>query len=47
MYITLELWYVPLEFRVHRPLSVLILALREVMKMDPNEDWGYLSILQW
>jgi len=33
MYITLEVWHVPLGFRVYRPLTVLIVTVGEVTKM--------------
>ena len=34
MYITLEVWHVPLGFMVYWPLAVLIVTVGEVMKME-------------
>jgi len=40
----LHTWYVPLGFRVYRPLAVLIVTMGEVMKMEQLPHLGLLHI---
>jgi len=44
MYITLEMWHVPLGFSMYRPLAVLIVTVEEMMKMVQNLHLGLLHI---
>jgi len=44
MYVTVGLWHVPLGLRVYRPLTVLIVIVWEVMKMEQTLHLGLLHV---